>query len=118
MDNRRSNLQKCSYKENNKINYLNSEMTGITFSQRDENWRGRIKINNIEYKKEFSVKVHGYEEAKKKAIEFRKKLILQYENIVCKESENDIPKHQDYDRLKNEFENIMTKYANSFIWKE
>jgi hypothetical protein len=75
MDNRKCNLRKATYTENNRnrTNYNeNSNMTGITFSSRDESWRGRIKINNIEYKKEFSVSVYGYEEAKKRAIEYRK----------------------------------------------
>jgi hypothetical protein len=41
-----------------------------------------------------------------------------FNNYNCKAEEKSTPRHPDYDKLKGEFEEIMKKYANNFIWSE
>jgi hypothetical protein len=121
LDNRKVNLRKTTHMENNRNkNNTNttSLMTGITFNQKDEAWRGRIKINKKEFNKQFAVKLHGYEEAKQMAITWRNEQAKLTNNYVNKIEEKDLNKHPEFDKLKKEYEEIMTQYAIEFNWKD
>jgi len=79
MDNRLCNLRETTPKLNNnnrgppkRCLKDPSHMLGIRFVKKDESWQARIKQNNKEYTKTFSVRKYGYDEAKKLAIEARK----------------------------------------------
>lgn len=72
MDNRRCNLRETTPKKNNNnkgnVHKGNSGILGVRFCQKDESWQARIKQDDKEYSKSFSVKKYGYEEAKQMAI--------------------------------------------------
>ena len=90
MDNRLENLKKTTSKLNNNNRgspkkYINNEfhMLGVRFIQKDESWQARIKQDNKEYTKSFSVKKYGYDEAKNMAIKARKQF---NETFSCENS--------------------------------
>ena len=121
LDNRISNLRKTTHMENSR-NTTNTNktslMTGVTFSSKDEAWRGRIKIDKKEHSKQFAIKTHGYEEAKEMAIKWRQEQAKLTNNFVNKSDEQEQPKHPEYIKLKQEYEEIMTKYCDGFMWKD
>lgn len=71
-----SNLRKTDHKLNNNNRSIseNSKAVclGVTYCERDNCFRARIKQNNIEHSIQFSVSKYGYEEAKQMAISARK----------------------------------------------
>ncbi len=73
-----SNLRKSDHKlnNNNRSMSTNSEAVslGVTYIEKDDCFRARIKQNNKEYSKQFSVKKYGYEGAKEMAINARKEM--------------------------------------------
>jgi len=86
MDNRLCNLRQTTPKLNNNNRqapkkYRSDEfhVLGVRFVQKDESWQARIKQDNKEYTKSFSIRKHGYEEAKQMAIEARKQLNEKFE---------------------------------------
>tara|TARA_Y100000389_G_scaffold151529_1_gene151301 strand:- start:6602 stop:7489 length:888 start_codon:yes stop_codon:yes gene_type:complete len=90
LDNRLSNLKDTTHKLNNnnrgtiKAKRNDKEhILGIRFIEKDNSWQARIKQNNNERTKSFSVKKFGYDEAKRLAIETRK---LFNELYNCKNS--------------------------------
>lgn len=90
LDNRLINLRETTHKLNNnnrgslkKYNKQKNYNIGIRFNQKDESWQARIKQDNKEYSKSFSVRKYGYEEAKKMAIDSRKQF---NEQFSCKNS--------------------------------
>lgn len=121
LDNRLENLRNTTHTENNK-NKTNTNqtslMTGVTFSPKDEAWRGRIKVDGKEEGKQFSIKLYGYEEAKQMAMAWRQEMAEQTGNFVNKTDEQDANKHPDFARLKSEYETIMTENAIGFKWKD
>ena len=85
LDNRLENLKKTTPKLNNNNRgspkkYINNEfhMLGVRFIQKDESWQARIKQDNKEYTKSFSVKKYGYDEAKNMAIKARDEFNKQF----------------------------------------
>ena len=85
MDNRLVNLRKTTSKLNNnnrgppvkkkeEVNHL----TGIRFIHKDEAWQARIKQDNKEHTKTFSIKKNGYEDAKQRALDARKELCKKF----------------------------------------
>lgn len=85
LDNRLINLKETTSKLNNnnrgppeKYKKIDNHILGIRFQQRDECWQARIKQNDKEYTKTFSVKKYGYEEAKQMAIDARKQFNEQF----------------------------------------
>ena len=90
LDNRLSNLKDTTHKLNNnnrgtiKAKRNDKEhILGIRFIEKDNSWQARIKQNDSETTKSFSVKKFGYDEAKRLAIETRK---LFNELYNCKNS--------------------------------
>lgn len=89
LDNRLSNLKDTTHKLNNnnrgtiKTKRNEEHILGIRFIKKDNSWQARIKQNNKEITKSFSVKKFGYDEAKRLAIENRK---LFNELYNCKNS--------------------------------
>ena len=89
LDNRLSNLKDTTHKLNNnnrgtiKSKRNEEHILGIRFIKKDNSWQARIKQNNKEITKSFSVKKFGYDEAKRLAIENRK---LFNELYNCKNS--------------------------------
>lgn len=76
------NLRECNHKINNN-NRSKSESSkaivlGVTFSEKDEAFKARIKQNGVEVSKQFSIKKYGYEMAKQLAIEARENYNLIY----------------------------------------
>ncbi len=73
-----SNLRKSDHKlnNNNRSMSTNSEAVslGVTYIEKDDCFRARIKQNNKEYSKQFSVKKYGYEVAKDMSINARKEM--------------------------------------------
>ena len=121
LDNRILNLRETTHMENNR-NKTNTNttslMTGITFNQNDEAWRGRIKINGKEVNKQFAVKLHGYEEAKQMAITWRNEQAKLTNNYINKIEEKDLNKHPEFNKLKKDYKEIMIKHAIGFKWKD
>ena len=71
-----SNLRETTYKENNN-NRNKSETSdaielGVTYSEKDDAYKARIKQDGKEYSKQFSVKKYGKDEALRLAIETRR----------------------------------------------
>ena len=71
-----SNLRETTHKENNN-NRSKSESSeaielGVTYSERDDAYKARIKQDGKEYCKQFSVKKYGKQEALRLAIETRR----------------------------------------------
>lgn len=70
-----SNLRETDYKLNNnnrsKSESSNAIVIGVTFCEKDQAFKARIKQNNVEVSKQFSIKKYGYEMAKQLAIEAR-----------------------------------------------
>jgi hypothetical protein len=120
LDNRLANLRATSYSENNK-NRMNfhktTKQTGVGYELRDHAFRGRIKKDGVESAAWFSINKYGYEQANAMAKEWRSNQANQSENFINKIGETEPPKHPDYERLKREFEDIMTDHAEGFIWK-
>lgn len=90
LDNRLSNLKDTTHKLNNnnrgtiKAKKNDKEhILGVRFIEKDNSWQARIKQNDSERTKSFSVKKFGYDEAKRLAIETRK---LFNELYNCKNS--------------------------------
>ena len=90
LDNRLSNLKDTTHKLNNnnrgtiKTKRNDEEhILGVRFIEKDNSWQARIKQNDSETTKSFSVKKFGYDEAKRLAIETRK---LFNELYNCKNS--------------------------------
>lgn len=79
MDNRRCNLRETTPKKNNNnkgnVHKGKSGILGVRFCQKDESWQARIKQDDKEHSKSFSVKKYGYEEAKQMAIIARTEFI-------------------------------------------
>lgn len=70
------NLRETTHKENNnnrnKSESSNAIELGVTYSARDDAYKARIKQDDKEYCKQFSVKKYGKEEALRLAIEARR----------------------------------------------
>ncbi len=70
------NLRDATPKINNnnrsKSNNSGAEVLGVSYNEKEGYFRARIKQDDIEYSKQFSVKKYGYEEAKQMAIQARK----------------------------------------------
>lgn len=89
LDNRRCNLRESSAKlnNNNKGNVHKAKgILGVRFIQKDNAWQARIKQDNKEYTRNFSVNKYGNEEAKKLAIEARKQFNREFN---CTNGEDD-----------------------------
>ena len=71
-----SNLRETTYKENNnnrsKSDSSNALELGVTYSEKDDAYKARIKQDGKEYCKQFSVKKYGKTEALRLAIETRR----------------------------------------------
>jgi len=71
-----SNLRKADHKLNNNNRSIsdnsNAVVLGVTFCAKDNCFRARIKQDEREYSKQFSVGKYGYEEAKQMAINARR----------------------------------------------
>ncbi len=69
------NLRKADHKLNNNNRNIsensNAEVLGVTYCQKDNCFRARIKQDGQEYSKQFSVKKYGYDVAKQMAIDAR-----------------------------------------------
>ena len=79
LDNRFCNLRKTTHKLNNNNRGVlknkrddKDHVLGVRYVSKDNSWQARIKQNDKEYTKSFSVKKFGNDEAKKLAIETRK----------------------------------------------
>lgn len=79
LDNRLCNLQETTYKLNNNNRGIpknkrddKEHVLGVRYISKDNCWQARIKQNDKEYTKSFSIKKFGNDEAKKLAIETRK----------------------------------------------
>ncbi len=76
MNNCLSNLRKADHKLNNnnrsKSESSMAEVLGVTYCSKDNAFKARIKQNDIEHSKQFSVKKYGYEQARQMAINARK----------------------------------------------
>lgn len=76
MNNCLSNLRETTYKENNnnrtKSNSSNAIELGVTYSAKDNAYKARIKQDDKEYCKQFSIKKYGKDEALRLAIETRR----------------------------------------------
>jgi hypothetical protein len=76
-----SNLRECDHKINNnnrsKSESSNAVVLGVTYSETNKSFRARIKQDDKEIVKYFSVEKYGYELAKQMAIEQR----LEYNRI-------------------------------------
>jgi hypothetical protein len=76
MNNCLSNLRETTHKENNnnrsKSNTSNAIELGVTYSERDDAYKARIKQDGKEYSKQFSIKKYGKDEALRLAIETRR----------------------------------------------
>ena len=80
LDNRLCNLQETTHKLNNNNRSVpknkrndKEHILGVRYISRDDCWQARIKQNDKEYTKSFSVKKFGHDQAKILAIEMRKK---------------------------------------------
>ena len=90
LDNRLSNLKETTHKLNNNNKGIiktkrddKEHILGVRFIEKDNSWQARIKQDENEKTKSFSVKKFGYDEAKRLAIETRK---LFNELYNCKNS--------------------------------
>jgi len=86
LDNRIINLQKSNHKlnNNNRNGPKKNEdygIVGVKFDMRYDSFVARIKQDGKEYSKSFNIKKLGYDEAKEKAINYRKELC---EKFNCK----------------------------------
>ncbi|KAJ3227090.1 hypothetical protein HDU81_006944 [Chytriomyces hyalinus] len=123
LDNRKCNLRQTTVIENNRnrtnLITTSTDVTGVTFQQKDEAWRARIKIKGIESNKQFSVKAHGYENAKQLAIKWRQDMAKLHNNFISKPNEQNVNRHPDYERLRSEYEDIMNTYIGTeYKWHD
>lgn len=97
--------------------YKTNPMTGVAFYEKDNVWRCYIKINNEMIMKTYPVLKYGYEIARQMAIDWRTDMAQKTNNYVSRPDETTTNRHQDFDRLKSEFENIMIEHATGLKWK-
>nr|QBK88576.1 MAG: HNH endonuclease [Mimivirus LCMiAC01] len=79
-----SNLRNTNFIENNRNSSIPITNTtgyvGISYDKRNNAWRGRFKINNIEHEKSFSVNKHGFYRARELAIITRIKYCILFKS--------------------------------------
>lgn len=84
LDNRRRNLRETTPKMNNNNKshcHKQTGVLGVRFVEKDNSWQARIKQDDKEYSKYFSVKRYGYEEAYNLAVSYRKELNMRFNSL-------------------------------------
>jgi hypothetical protein len=117
LDNRTENLRPTNHLLNNRnrISKKNSELNqdiGIRKVDNDTSFQARIKASGKEISRQFSIIKYGEDKAKKKAIEWRKKMSTAVENS------NGLILPDDAKQNLITFKDIMKKYAENFKWKQ
>jgi len=115
MDNRLCNLRESSYTENNRnrANTKNSSgVTGVRYVEKDHAVQARIKIDNKEHSKNFSINKYGVDEALEKALEWRNEMAEKTNNFNSRNNEQTY-KHPDFDRLLQEYTELTRVSWNS-----
>lgn len=96
--------------------YKTNPITGVFFDKLQSIFRSRIKIQNKDYEQRFPVSKYGYDVARQMAIDWRIEMDKQTDNYVSRPDEIATNRHQDFDRLKSEFEDIMIQHATGMKW--
>ena len=83
-NNRRNNLRFVSSTINklNQTRKTESGIVGVHYNKKMNAWRTSVQINKKTIQKRFYVGTHGYDEAKRLAIEFRQKMTSEIEDYV------------------------------------
>ena len=99
LDNRKNNLRKTNYSNNNlncKFSKNNkSGRTGVRYvipKNRSPKWVSQATINKKKFTKDFSVSVYGYQKAKELALKQREKWEKEFNILTEKESSTTIEK--------------------------
>lgn len=93
-------------------------ITGVIIDTTYTHFRSRIRIKNEQFEQRFSISKYGYDTAKQMAIDWRTEMAQKTDNYVSRPDEIATNRHTDFDRLRSEFEDIMTLHAGGMKWKD